>query len=85
MRAVVQRVKYASVKVDNQFVANIDNGLLVLAGVENDDNDEDITWLAKKIAQLRIFNDSEGVMNLSVNDINGDIIVVSQFTLHAST
>lgn len=85
MRLVIQRASSASVKVDNSIVSEIGTGLLVLAGVEEADTQEDIDWLVKKTCQLRIFGDENGVMNLSVQDVNGDIIVVSQFTLHAST
>lgn len=85
MRLVIQRAASASVKVDNSIVSEIGNGLLILAGVEEADSQEDIDWLVKKTCQLRIFNDQNGVMNLSVQDVNGDLIVVSQFTLHAST
>lgn len=84
MRLVIQRVSSASVKVDKSVVSEIGNGLLILAGIEDADSAEDIDWLVKKICQLRIFNDTEGVMNLSIQEIDGDIIVVSQFTLHAS-
>ena len=85
MRAVIQRVTKASVTIDGNIHSSIDNGLLVLLGIEDADNDEDIQWLSAKIVSLRIFNDENGVMNVSVKDINGDILVVSQFTLHAST
>ncbi|MBW8332596.1 MAG: D-tyrosyl-tRNA(Tyr) deacylase [Prolixibacteraceae bacterium] len=85
MRLVIQRVSSASVKVDDLIVSEIKTGLLILAGIEEADNTEDIDWLVKKVCQLRIFNDAEGVMNLSVQDIGGEMIVVSQFTLHAST
>lgn len=85
MKAVIQRVSKASVTIEGEKVANIQNGLLVLLGIIDDDTQEDITWLTKKIANLRIFNDEEGVMNKSLLDINGEAIVVSQFTLHAST
>ncbi len=85
MRAVIQRVKSASVRIENRRVAKIDSGLLILLGIEEADNNEDLEWLSKKIVQLRIFNDANGVMNLSVGDIGGEIIVVSQFTLHAKT
>jgi len=85
MRLVIQRVYSASVKVDNSVVSEIGSGLLILAGIEEADNDEDIDWLVKKTCQLRIFNDVDGVMNLSVQDVEGEIILVSQFTLHAST
>ncbi len=85
MRVIVQRVTSASVTVDGETIAEIKNGLLVFVGIENADSVEDARWLATKIANIRIFGDSEGVMNLSVKDANGDIIVVSQFTLHALT
>ena len=85
MIAVIQRVSSASVEIENKIEARINKGLLVLVGIEDADNDEDIEWLATKIVNLRIFNDAEGVMNVSVKDDGGDIIVVSQFTLHAST
>jgi D-tyrosyl-tRNA(Tyr) deacylase len=85
MKAVIQRVSEASVTIDNNTVAQINQGLLVLIGIENSDNKEDINWLTSKIANLRIFADENEVMNLSVKDIDGEIIVVSQFTLHAAT
>lgn len=85
MRLVIQRVSSASVKVDQSVVSEIGNGLLILAGIEDADTVEDIDWLVKKVCQLRIFGDLEGVMNLSVQDVSGEMIVVSQFTLHAST
>lgn len=85
MRLVIQRVSSASVKVEKSVVAKIDSGLLILSGIEEADTKEDIDWLVKKTTQLRIFNDAEGVMNRSVLDVGGDLIVVSQFTLHAST
>ncbi len=85
MRAVIQRVSAASVKTGNKTLSEIGLGLLVFIGIENEDNDSDIEWLCNKIIQLRIFNDSGGVMNLSVQETCGDIIVVSQFTLHAKT
>lgn len=85
MRAVIQRVSRASVAVDNKIISEIGNGLLVLLGIEDADNEEDIEWLSNKIANLRIFNDVEGIMNRSVLDVGGDIMVVSQFTLHALT
>jgi D-tyrosyl-tRNA(Tyr) deacylase len=84
MIAVVQRVSSASVTIDNKIKSTIASGLLVLLGVEDADNAEDIDWLASKIVNLRIFNDEQGVMNVSVKDSNGEILVVSQFTLHAS-
>ena len=85
MKAVIQRVSEASVTIDNEKVANIGTGLLILVGIEDADTPEDISWLTSKIAQLRIFNDENHVMNKSVKDVDGDVIVVSQFTLHAST
>ena len=85
MRIVIQRVKKASVSIDEQIVANINQGLLILLGLENADNENDIKWLVQKILGLRIFSDAEGKMNLSVSDIQGEILIVSQFTLFAST
>lgn len=85
MRAVIQRVSEASVTVDGKKVANIGHGLLILLGIEHEDTPEDIAWLSAKIAKLRIFNDENGVMNTSLIDVDGEAIVVSQFTLHAST
>ena len=85
MRAIIQRVKKASVEVDNSIVSSINEGLVVLLGIENEDNENDIDWISSKITRLRIFNDHNKVMNNSVIDVNGEIIVVSQFTLHAST
>ncbi len=85
MRAIIQRVSQASVTVENKILAAINSGLLVLIGIEDADSQEDSAWLTSKIANLRIFGDENGVMNLSVKEIKGDIIVVSQFTLHAST
>ena len=85
MRAVIQRVGKASVTIDNTVYSQINNGLLVFLGIEDADTDEDIQWLSSKIVNLRIFNDENDVMNISVKDMNGDILVVSQFTLHAST
>ena len=85
MIAVIQRVSQASVTIDGIVKSQIQKGLLVLLGIEDTDNNEDIDWLANKIVNLRIFNDAEGVMNVSVKDEGGDIIIVSQFTLHAST
>lgn len=85
MRAVIQRVRHASVSVDGAVTGSITAGLLVLLGIEDADNSEDIAWLSAKITNLRIFNDDEGVMNRSVKEINGDILLISQFTLHAST
>lgn len=85
MRAVIQRASRASVTVDGNVTGSIGIGLLVLLGIEDADNTEDITWLSNKIANLRIFNDEEGVMNRSVKEVNGDVLLVSQFTLHAAT
>jgi D-tyrosyl-tRNA(Tyr) deacylase len=85
MKTVIQRISSASVTIDSKIVAEIQNGLLVLVGIEDADTQEDLEWLAAKIANLRIFGDENEVMNLSVKDIEGEIIVVSQFTLHAST
>lgn len=85
MRVVIQRVSVASVKVDGDVISEIGLGYLVLLGIESDDTREDGNWLAGKIARLRIFSDENDVMNKSIIDINGEIIVVSQFTLHAST
>ena len=85
MIAVVQRVSKASVTIEGVVKSKIDKGLLILVGIEDADSEEDISWLASKVVNLRIFNDNEGVMNVSVKDDGGDIIVVSQFTLHAST
>ncbi|MDB9782422.1 D-aminoacyl-tRNA deacylase [Winogradskyella sp.] len=85
MKIVIQRVSEASVVIDNKKVASIAKGLLVLLGIEDSDTTQDVNWLCRKIANLRIFSDKEGVMNASINDVNGDVILVSQFTLHAST
>jgi len=85
MRVVIQRVESASVEIDQNQVSAIGPGLLVLVGIEDADTEEDITWLSAKIVQLRIFNDAEGVMNCSLKDIGGELLLVSQFTLHAST
>lgn len=85
MRTVIQRVKKAKVTAEGKITACIGKGMLLLLGIEEADTREDVEWLARKVAQLRIFDDTDGVMNLSVTDIGGDIIVVSQFTLHANT
>jgi D-aminoacyl-tRNA deacylase len=85
MIAVIQRVSSASVMISNHVKASINGGLLILLGIEDADNNEDVQWLAAKLVNLRIFNDADGVMNVSVKDVNGEIIIVSQFTLHAST
>ncbi len=85
MRVVIQRVSYASVTIGKELKSSIDNGLMILLGIEESDTQEDIDWLCRKITALRIFDDENGIMNKSVIDINGDILVVSQFTLMAST
>ena len=84
MRVVVQKVKNASVKVNNQLVGEINNGLVVLAGYEPSDSKEDISWMVQKIIKMRIFDDSENKLNFSILDVNGEILLISQFTLHAS-
>ncbi len=85
MRVVIQRVSSATVTIRNSVISEIGYGLVVLIGIEDSDNESDVEWLCNKIIQLRIFNDNNGVMNLSVQDIRGDILAVSQFTLHAKT
>lgn len=85
MKVVIQRVSRASVKVDEKITGQIADGLLVLLGIEDADGDEDILWLSNKIVNLRVFNDENGVMNKSVLDVKGELLLVSQFTLHAST
>ncbi len=85
MIVVIQRVREASVDIEGKRTASIGSGLLVLVGIEETDQDEDIEWLSAKVVNLRIFNDSAGIMNLSVKDVNGEVLAVSQFTLHAST
>ncbi|MFZ4799225.1 MAG: D-aminoacyl-tRNA deacylase [Bacteroidia bacterium] len=85
MRAIVQRVTQAQVQIDNKLFSEIGNGLLVLLGIEDADFDEDLNWLAQKIVNLRVFNDENGMMNISLLDANFDILLVSQFTLFAST
>jgi D-tyrosyl-tRNA(Tyr) deacylase len=85
MRAVVQRVSTASVTIEGKVKSSISHGLLVLLGIETADDEEDMKWLSSKIVQLRIFDDQQGVMNLSLKDIGGEILLVSQFTLHAAT
>ena len=85
MRVLIQRVKEASITVDNKVISLINNGLLVFVGIEDQDNREDILWLTKKIANIRLFDDENGVMNRSVIETGGDILAVSQFTLMAST
>ena len=84
MRTVIQRVKHASVTIDGEIKGKIEQGLLILLGVQSDDTQEDIDWLVGKISKLRIFNDENGVMNRSVMDVDGNCLVVSQFTLMAS-
>src|SRR6185503_17225182 len=85
MRAVIQRVTKASVTIEGKIHASVDDGLLVLLGIEDADTEEDIEWLSPKIVNLRIFNDNNGVMNISVKEADGNILLISQFTLHAST
>ncbi len=85
MKAVLQRVSKSSVTIDEKIVASIQKGIVILLGIEESDTNEDIEWLSLKIVNLRIFDDTNGVMNLSVKEISGELIVVSQFTLHAST
>ncbi len=85
MRLVIQRTSHASVKVNGQITGQIQKGLLALVGIEDADTSEDIEWLSNKIVNLRIFDDENGVMNLSLKDVDGDLLIVSQFTLHAST
>ncbi len=85
MKVVIQRVNKSSVEIDGKIHNTINKGLLILLGIEEKDNTEDIIWLCSKIARLRIFNDNEGVMNLSVTDVGAEILLISQFTLHSST
>lgn len=85
MRVVIQRVSHASVTIEGRVKSDIKEGFMILLGIGEDDNQEDIDWLCKKIASLRVFDDENGVMNKSITDVNGDILVVSQFTLMAST
>lgn len=85
MRAIIQRVSEASVSINTIKKSEIGRGLLIFVGIEDNDNDEDIQWLSRKISGLRIFSDSNGLMNLSLNDVQGELLVISQFTLHAST
>jgi len=85
MKTVIQRVSEASVKIDGKINGEIKQGLLILVGIENDDKEEDVNWLSSKIVNLRIFNDKNGLMNLSLKEINGEILLISQFTLHAKT
>jgi D-tyrosyl-tRNA(Tyr) deacylase len=85
MRAVIQRVSAANVAIDGKIKGKINYGLMILVGIEDADSPDDVEWLSGKITNLRIFNDDKGVMNLSIKDIHGDILLISQFTLHAST
>lgn len=85
MRVLIQRVKEASVKIDGEIKSQIGQGLLIFIGIENEDSEEDIKWLTDKIIKLRVFDDENGVMNLSVMDVDAEIMLISQFTLHAST
>jgi D-aminoacyl-tRNA deacylase len=85
MRVVIQRVANAQVEINNKVKTSVGNGMLILLGIEDSDNDEDIHWLCGKIARLRIFDDDNGVMNKSVTDVGGEVLLISQFTLHAST
>ncbi|MCZ4408036.1 D-aminoacyl-tRNA deacylase [Cryomorphaceae bacterium 1068] len=85
MKAVIQRVRKSKVEIDDEVKGEIGTGLNVLVGVGQDDTEEDANWLAAKIATLRIFNDKDGLMNLSVNEVRGDVLAISQFTLHAKT
>lgn len=85
MRVVIQRVTFAKVEVDKKVVGEIEKGMMILVGFENEDTDEDLTWMAGKITALRIFDDEQGVMNKSIVDADGDILCISQFTLHAQT
>lgn len=85
MKVVIQRVSEAAVKIDGSINGSIESGLLILVGIENSDTEEDVDWLSSKIINLRIFSDENGLMNLSVKEINGGILVISQFTLHAKT
>jgi D-tyrosyl-tRNA(Tyr) deacylase len=84
MRTVIQRIKQASVSINGEIISHIENGLLVFIGIENRDTKDDVNWLVKKITNLRIFNNEEGIMNHSIIEIDGEIMIVSQFTLHAS-
>ena len=85
MRAVVQRVSRASIRIDRKIERSMGGGLVILLGIEEADTDKDIEWLSNKILRLRIFNDENGVMNLSLEEVNGEVMIISQFTLHAST
>ena len=85
MRALIQRVKKGSVEVDNRVVSNINQGIVLFIGIENSDDENDINWISQKVSQLRIFDDEKKIMNKSLIDINGEILIISQFTLHALT
>ena len=85
MKAVIQRVTYSNLSIDNKIYSQIKRGLVVLLGMTHDDDDNDIQWLAKKIVNLRIFNDDKNIMNKSLIDVSGELMIVSQFTLHAQT
>ena len=85
MRAIIQRVKHASVKIEGSLHNKIGIGLLILLGIEETDNDEDASWVIRKISNMRIFNDAEGIMNKSLGDVGGEVLIISQFTLYAST
>ncbi len=85
MKVVIQRVSGSFVSIGGEVKSNIGKGLLVLVGFENEDTEEDLVWMSKKVSALRIFDDNEGVMNLSLQDVNGELLVISQFTLHAKT
>ena len=85
MRVIIQRVSGSFVSIKGEVKSNIGKGLLVLVGFENEDTEEDLIWMSKKVSALRIFDDNEGVMNLSLQDVNGELLVISQFTLHAKT
>ena len=85
MKAVIQRVSRASVHINNELKSNIEKGLLILLGIENTDTKEDVEWLSRKITLLRIFSDESNAMNLSLLDVNGEVLLISQFTLHSST
>lgn len=85
MRAIIQRVSESSVKVNQEIVGSINNGLLILVGFEDADTEEDLNWMVSKICGLRIFNDENGIMNKSIKEVEGDILLISQFTLHAQT
>ena len=85
MRVLIQRVKKGSVEVDNEIISKINQGIVLFVGIENSDDNIDIEWICKKVSQLRIFDDFNSIMNKSLIDIEGDILIISQFTLHAST